>query len=201
MSRSERERTNHTLLNRLLLEHGTEVLRGVFERERPPGNLRDYLASAEFQRTLISLHHAGHITLRQRRRLEAPPFPESSADFDISLLAALLRNICGLRHPSHCVWSPHENWDDTLEVNIARLREYKNEFVSHVTSASLDDATFEEHWGKISGTIIALAGRQKERYASAISQLKSSQRFAEVKQKLEHLEGMLVVIPMSYGSS
>lgn len=76
-----------------------------------------------------------------------------------------------------------------MEVNIARLREYKNEFLSHATSASLDDATFEEYWGKISGAIIALGGR--ERYAAAISQLKSSQAFVEVKKKIDCLEEMM----------
>ena len=59
--------------------------------------------------------------------LEKHPLPESSAHFDISRLVALLRNICGLMPPHYCEWNPHGNWDNTIEVDIARLRDYKND--------------------------------------------------------------------------
>lgn len=192
MGNSEREHTNHALLNRLIVDYGTVVLREIFDSRRPPGELKDYLASHAFQASLVKLHGAGYISLAVRRRLQTRPFPKSSDDLDITLLAALLRTTCSLMPPHFREWNDNQKWDETREVNIARLRDYKNRFVSHVTSASLDDATFEEHWGKISGTIIALADEgEKERYASAISQLKSSQRFVEVKQKLQHLEEMM----------
>lgn len=122
--------------------------------------------------------------------------------FDISLLAVLLSIARGfkLKHPRCCEWNNHISWEQTEEVNIARLRDYRNKF-AHPTSASLDDATFEEYWGRISSAIIALGGTEKKQYASAISQFKSPQESVDVKLKLEHLEGMLIVIPMNYGSS
>lgn len=199
MTHPERGRNNRARLDWLLRDHGTEVLRSMVERNIPPGKLQDYLSSPEFQGTLERAHCDGYISMHQRRKLWTCPRLET---FDISLLAALLKiaPVFNLKPASSREWKDQIRWDQSKEVNIATLRDYRNE-LAHSTSASIDDVTFEEYWGRISSAIIALGGTEKERYASAISQLKSPQESVDVNLRLQHLEGMLIVIPMSYGSS
>ena len=205
MASPGREHINHALLNRLLLDYGTLVLRKIFDSIHPPDRLQDYLSSPSTQDTLNDLLNHGYIKLPQWRML-VKQRPLSSADFDISLLAALLRNICGLMPPHYHQWRCYEIWDNNIAVNIARLRDFKSKFASHPTSASLDDATFKEYWEKTRSAIIVLGGQV---YAPLIDQLRNErmdfeaenrrQEFLEIRQRLEHLEGML--IPMIYSCS
>ncbi|XP_074632884.1 uncharacterized protein LOC141891773 isoform X2 [Acropora palmata] len=92
-------------------------------------------------------------------------------------------------------WGFYKIWDDSIEVNIARLRDYKNKFVSHPSSASLDDATFKEYWEKTRSAIIVLGGQE---YAPFINQLRNqridlkaqnrSQEFLEIQQSFQDLK-------------
>lgn len=198
-----REQTNHHLLNRLLVDYGTLVLRRKFDSIHHPDRLQDYLSSPAFQVTLDRLFDRSYIDFSQYRTLQQRPV--SSADFDISLLAALLRNVCHLKSPRSPQWGFYKNWDDSIEVNIARLRDYKNKFVSHPSSASLDDATFKEYWEKTRSAIIVLGGQE---YAPFINQLGNqridleaqnrSQEFLEIQQSFQDLKGMLIPMIYSY---
>jgi len=193
MAGLEREQTNYHLLNRLLVEYGTLVLRRKFDSIHPPDTLKDYLSSRAFQVTLDRLFKRSYINFSQYRTLQQQSV--SSADFDISLLAVLLRNVCGLKSPRSPQWG---FWDDSIEVNIARLRDYKNKFVSHPSSASLDDATFKEYWEKTRSAIIVLGGQE---YAPFINQLRNqridlkaqnrSQEFLEIQQSFQDLKEMM----------
>ncbi|XP_067029638.1 uncharacterized protein [Acropora muricata] len=191
-----RERTNHYLLNRLLVEYGTLVLRRIFDSIYPPDRLQDYLSSPATQVTLDELYRQSYINFPQYRMLQQRPV--SSADFDISLLAVLLRNICNLMPPYSREWRPSEIWDENIEVNISRLRDYKNRFVSHANDFLLDDATFKEYWEKTRSAIIVLGGQG---YVPLINQLGNermdleaqnrNREFLEIQQRFEHLEEMM----------
>lgn len=194
-----RERTNHYLLNRLLVDFGTLVLRGIFDSKYPPDRLQDYLSSPAFQDTLNQLFEKSYIDFPQYRMLQQRPV--SSADFDISLLVALLRNIGGLMPSNYREWRYSGTWDENIVVNISRLRDYKNKFVSHASSFSLDDATFKEYWEKTRSAIIVLGGQE---YAPLINQLGNqrtdleaqnrSQEFLEIQQSFEDLKGILILM-------
>lgn len=201
---STREDTNFDRLNRLIKEYGTGVLRDIFDHKCPPRQLERRLLFYKpqlqhlFDRGILNCDQWRLLYPRRRRS------PNSST-FDITLLSILLRNICSLSARRH-YWKKHRHRDNKTEVNVARLRDYRNKF-DHSSSASLDDAKFEEYWAKISSTIIVLGGR--ENYALAIRQLKTgrmdsevatlSQELQETRQELGHLKGML--IPVSYRSS
>lgn len=196
MAGLRRERNNHYHLNRLLVEYGTLVLRRIFDRIHPPDRLQDYLSSPATQVTLDELYRQSYINFPQYRMLQQRPV--SSADFDISLLAALLRNICGLMPPYFREWRPSEIWDENIEVNISRLRDYKNRFVSHASDFLLDDATFKEYWEKTRSAIIVLGGQE---YAPLINQLwnermdleaqNRNREFLEIERRFEDLEEMM----------
>lgn len=200
---SRREDINYDRVNRLLVKYGTEVLRKLFDDRCPADKLKDILSSDEISQTLDYLYNEGILTTAQKRKL----YPNdsstvSSANFDITLLAMLLRNICGYSDPEDDKWQRPRHWDNSTEANIARLRIFKNKITSHSTLPSLTDAEFEDYWRVISNAIIALGGEKI--YASLISQLKTepmdsgakilSQELQEKKQELEDLKGMLIPI-------
>lgn len=82
----------------------------------------------------------------------------SSKDFDITLLVALLRNICGLS-ASAAVWKGPPSSTDTTETDdIVRIRNHRNEVFAHANRASVDDATFNTYWVSIKETLVRLGG-------------------------------------------
>ena len=95
----------------------------------------------------------------------------SSANFDVTLLMVLLRNICGLSPPvSTCSWDklPPDS-DNSTEANIVRIKCYRNDVYGHATKASVDDATFNALWQKISSAVLALGSG----YGTVVSRLKT----------------------------
>ena len=95
----------------------------------------------------------------------------SSANFEFTLLMVLLRNICGLSPPvSTGSWDklPPDS-DNSTEANIVRIKWYRNDVYGHATKASVDDATFNVLWQKISSAVLALGTG----YGTVISRLKT----------------------------
>ena len=174
---STQETTHYARLCRLLVDVGCTVLRDTFDSIHPPANLHGVLSSPKVLHTLQSL---------QRRRILNPLqwgklFPTvastvSSANFDVTLLMVLLRNICGLSPPvSTGNWDklPPDS-DNSTQANIVRIKWYRNNIHAHATEASVDDPTFNALWQKISSAILALAsGPHYTMYETSISQLKT----------------------------
>ena len=95
----------------------------------------------------------------------------SSANFDVTLLMVLLRNICGLNPPvSTGSWDklPPDS-DNSTEANIVRIKWYRNDVYDHATKASVDDATFNVLWQKISSAVLALGSG----YGAVIRRMKT----------------------------
>ena len=80
----------------------------------------------------------------------------SSANFDVTLLIVLLRNICGLSPPL-------TGWDDlppaadkNIAHDIARVKYYRNTVYGRATQASVDDRSFNTFWQEIRDTLVRL---------------------------------------------
>ena len=158
LSTSTKETTNYARLCRLLVDVGCQALRDTFDGIHPPAGLHGVLVS---QKPTLQ-------TLRSRRILNPTqwnslyptinPTSVSSANFDITLLVLLLRNICHLSPPTSTgSWDKLPPVSDgTMEANIARVKYHRNEFYGHVTKASVDDVTFETLWQKIETALIGL---------------------------------------------
>ena len=175
---STQENTNFARLCRLLIDVGCMVLRDVFDSMHPPANLDVVLSSPSVRPTLQSLRNRHVLSSLQWEKL-FPIFASnvSSANFDVSLLMILLRNICGLSPPTST-----GNWDklppdsdDSTEANIVRIKFYRNDVYVYASEVSLDDPTFNKLWQKISSAILELApGTNKETmYEPAIKKLKT----------------------------
>ena len=174
---SMQENTNYARLCRLLVDVGARVIRDVFDSKHPPANLHTVLNDPSVFSTLRNLHREKILNPVQWERLFPPVTSNvSSANFDVSLLMILLRNICGLSRPTST-----GNWDklppasdDSTEANLVRIKCFRNEVHAHASKASVDDLTFNTLWQKISSAILALASETNSTlYATAINRLKT----------------------------
>ena len=167
---SSKETTNYARLCRLLVDVGSQVLRERFDKIHPPGGLDTALATPPALPKLQSLKKKKVLNPLQWDLLyPVIKSSVSSKNFDITLLMVLLRNICGLTPPV-------TGWDNlplptdlSCEADIARIKYYRNTVYAHVTQASVDDATFDNHWIHIRDTLVRLGGMD---YKAAIDDLK-----------------------------
>ena len=169
---STQETTNYARLCRLLVDVGFTVLRDTFHRIHPTANLHVVLSSPSVLPTLESLKQRRVLNSSQWEKL-FPAVASSvlSANFDVTLLMVLLRNICGLSPPASTgSWDelPPDS-DNSTEANIVRIKWYRNDVYGHATKASVDDATFNALWQKISSAVLALGSG----YGAIISRLKT----------------------------
>ena len=171
---STQENTNYARLCRLLVDVGRTVLCDIFDsiHVHPPANLHVVLSSAPVFSILQSLRKKKVLNPLQWVKLfPAVTSSVSSANFDVTLLMVLLRNICGLS-PSviTCSWDklPPDS-DNSTEANIVRIKWYRNDVYGHATKSSVDDATFNALWQKISSAVLALGSG----YGAVISRLKT----------------------------
>jgi len=165
---SSKETTNYARLCRLLVDVGTQVLRETFERKRPPGDLHTVLTTPPVQGTLTSLQKKRVLNPTQWGKLVSPTV--SSNDFDITLLVVLLRNVCSLSPPATSWKSPPTTTDLSEAADIVRIRIHRNEVYAHINRASVDDATFNNHWVSIKEPLLRLGG---PRYQTVIDNLKT----------------------------
>ena len=169
---STQENTNYARLCRLLVDVGCTVLRDAFDSIHPPANLHVVFSSPSVFSTLQSLKKNGVLNPLQWGKLfPAVASAVSSANFDVTLLMVLLRNTCGLSPPvSTHSWDKFPpGSDNSTEANIVRIKCYRNDVYGHATKASVDDATFNALWQKISTAILALGSG----YKTVISSLKT----------------------------
>ena len=168
---STQENTNYARLCRLLVDVGCTVLRDTFNSIHPPANLHGVLSSPSVFPTLQSLRKKRVLNPLQWGKLfPAVASAVSSANFDVTLLMVLLRNICGLSPPvSTGNWDklPPDS-DNSTEANIVRIKWYRNDVYAHATKASVDDSTFNALWQKISIAVLTLGSG----YGTDIGQLK-----------------------------
>ena len=179
---SNKERTNYARLCRLLVDVGTQVLRETFDKIHPPGSLHTVLTTAPVNAKLTSMKKMKAINPTQWAALTSPTV--SSEDFDITLLVALLRNICGLAAPLTGWNSPPSSTDTTKVADIARIRIHRNEVFAHANRASVDVARFNTYWVDIEKPLVRLGGPS---YQAIIYNLKTECMDPEKEQHYQEL--------------
>ena len=159
--RSSHNKAYGAKLSRLIIDGGRLALQNVFDTICTPVPLHIFL----------NTHHTTLSKLLSRRILNGkqwdllfPPHgvPPDSSTFDITLLFALLRNICGI-HPPASGWdSLPPQTDHSLEANLARIKWFRNELYAHVTSTEIDAHLFSKYWVELSDTLVQLGLDQSE---------------------------------------
>ena len=167
---STKETTNYARLCRLLVGVGSQVLRERFDKIHPPGGLDTVLATPPALPKLKSLQKKKVLNPLQWDKLyPVIKSSVSSKNFDITLLMVLLRSICGLTPPATGWDALPLPTDCSCEADIARIKFYRNTVYAHATQASVEDATFDNHWTHIRDTLVRLGGLP---YEAAIDDLK-----------------------------
>ena len=111
----------------MLLKLGTEVLRKLLDNKVGGQSFATYITADRIKRNRLQLLVSRNI-INANQAMLLPPgnMTTSSADFDISMLVCLLRNLCDLSHPGDQVWINPAPADRGVEANIARLRLKRN---------------------------------------------------------------------------
>ena len=145
------EKTNGTRLARLLIDEGTSALERFFLFSIHPETLEDAL-----KKNLPKLQN-----LRPRRVISDDQWeklfpgtgdPPNIAQFDITLLHLLIREISNLPPPA-TGWNklPAKN-DESIQANIATIKYFRNE-LSHSPSTAITESEFEDKWNQISSAL------------------------------------------------
>ena len=181
---STKETSNYAWLCCLLVDVGSCVLREIFDRICPPGNLHTVLNDPKNHAKLQTLRKKRVLSTSQWRKLY-PAFKSSvcSRDFDTFLLVFLLRNIWGLTLPA-------SGQDDLLATDISpaaditRIKILRDRVYSHVTSGSVDDPTFSCYWNDIKDTFQRIGGAH---YQDVINHLKTDFMDADIEEDYQEL--------------
>ena len=182
---STKETTNYARLCRLLVDVGAHVLRKTFDKKRPTGSLDTVLSTPPTHARLQSLRKKRVLNPTQWSKLyPAIKSSVSSANFDITLLMVLLRNICGLVPPPTGWDSLPAATDLTPEADIVRIKFYRNTVYGHASEASVDDATFSQYWQDIQDALVRLGGTC---YQDAIDDLKIDSMDPEIEEHYQEL--------------
>ena len=165
-----KETTNYAQLCRLLVDGGTKVFRGIFDKIHPPESLHHTLST---HRAFLESLYMGNqrILNREQWRKLFPSTPSivSSQNFDITLLTLLLRNISGLRPPDTGWNTLPPATDASTEADIIRVKYWRNEVYGHDSRAFVHDLMFHRYWQNIQETLIRLGGK---RYGPVINTVK-----------------------------
>ena len=173
-------KANFTRICQLLLDKGSEALRGVLNPKHPPATLATALNS--HRRSLLGIKYSV-IKGPQWDLLYPTTGPTDSEKFDITLLTILLRNICVLPPPA-TGWNVIPAAGDTsMSADIVRIKMYRNEVYGHIASAECDDATFKKLWQEISQTLVRLGIPQQD-----IDELKVAPLSPEEESYIEKLK-------------
>ena len=180
---STKESTNYARLCRLLVDVGTQALRDKFDSIHSPAGLHGILTRPPAYDTLKALRKKRILNPSQWGKLY-PTIPSglSTANFDITLLMLLLRNICGLTPPATGWNNLPPVTDTSIEANLARVKYYRNNVYAHASQASTDDATFNSCWQDISNALIGLGAD-----ASVISKLKTENMDPDMEEYYQDL--------------
>ena len=182
---STKETSNYARLCHLLVDVGSCVLREIFDRICPPGNLHTVLSDPKNHAKLQTLRKKRVLSTSQWRKLY-PAFKSSvcSRDFDTFLLVFLLRNIWDLTLPASGQNDLSLVTDTTPAADITRIKILRDRVYSHVTSGSVDDPTFSSYWNDIKDTFQRIGGA---RYQDVINDLKTDCMDADIEKDYQEL--------------
>lgn len=153
--RSTVGKDNFQRLARLLISGGTSLLSEVFDTFCPPSQLSTILSAPATEKLLKK----AKLTKPQWECLyPSPGVYGTSTDFDITLLARLLRTICNLTPPSAGWDISPSNTDHSLAADLVRIRLLRNSVYGHNQTMEIADEEFPPLWQEISEVLVRIAG-------------------------------------------
>ena len=144
--RSTKQKSNFLRLTRLLIRGGAVLFREIFDSIHSPANLPTTLSDPSVERQL----REARLTSPEWNCLyPSPGVYGKSSDFDISLIFKLLRTICNLTPPPTGWDSLPNDFDHSLEADLARIKYYRNEVYGHSNNLEFLMNSFLTSGGKL----------------------------------------------------
>lgn len=159
----DNQRENFFRIIGLVVDPGTEILRGVLHSQIPPDQLSSYLNERANKDIIDKLLKKGVINDTQYELLTKSD--SDAKEFDITLLVTVLRNICtAIQGPNHSKgWAVKpediDDSDHSLGAEILRLKNIRNSITAHTPSTHLPTDKFEKLWGQIKDIILSIADK------------------------------------------
>ena len=155
VSKTSETKENFYRLSTLLVDGGSTALRDVFDSIHLPTTLPTVLSNPSNQ---AKLRTAGLARPLLNKLYPSPGACGKSEDFDITLLALLLRHICNLISPAGTGWNKMPVASDlTLSADITRIKCYRNELYAHARAVHVDNNDFQRLWKELECIFIRLA--------------------------------------------
>nr|XP_022319238.1 uncharacterized protein LOC111122013 [Crassostrea virginica] len=142
---SDEDRTRFCKLSLIIIDELTQILRDLLHNEVPSTRI--------FQK-VIKVNHLTKTLRTDQIAIIRDANIRAYQDFDITLLYALLRNVCQNITP------PSQNWgvsimpspnEVTVGDDIERIRLIRNKLFGHISEAAISETEFKEHWSIIYG--------------------------------------------------
>ena len=117
--------------------------------------LRQYIPETDMHRVLNNPANKQLMERRLSKEQKSILYPQtgvfngSYADFDVSLLYRLIRNLTRI-HDHKTGWGNEPDiTDNSIAANIERIRLLRNKYYAHSSPSHLPDTEFEKVWKKI----------------------------------------------------
>ncbi|XP_053382063.1 uncharacterized protein LOC128549442 [Mercenaria mercenaria] len=139
-------------LQTLIIDGGLLILRNILDQNLHVQNI-SLSACLNTERPKITLLKRQNTITQVQYDLLYPPAGgklPSTADFDITLIICLLRNLktCGLN--TKFKWNdPLQATDTSIEADVLRLKHFRNEVAHISTTTGIDVKTFNLKWTEI----------------------------------------------------
>ena len=164
-----KENENYARLSRAIVDLMTFILREI---------LMLYILPADIERNALPFKSKKLKNLRAEQwDLIQKANTKGYSDFDITLLYALLRNLCTSVPKPSTKWGRNDmpgNHEVTLGDDIERIRIVKNGLQSHMPTTILNDAEFEDYWKILRDVCVRLDLQFNKKYTDDLDKLKTA---------------------------
>ena len=162
-----KENENYARLSRAIVDLMTFVLREILTLYILPANIER--KALPFGSTKLKNLHTEQWDLIHKASTNG------YADFDITLLYTLLRNLCtSVPKPTAKRGNDlPKNHEVTLGDDIERIRIVKNRLQSHLPTTILNDTEFEDYWKILRDVCVRLDSQFNKKYTDDLDNLKT----------------------------
>ena len=164
-----KENENFARLSRAIVDLMTLILREI---------LMLYILPADIEKNALPFKSTKLKNLRAEQwDLIQKANTKGYSDFDITLLYALLRNLCTSVPKPSSKWGRNDlpkNHEVTLGDDIERIRIVKNGLQSHIPTTKLNDPEFEDYWKILRDVCVRLDSQLTKKYTDDLDNLKTA---------------------------
>ena len=163
-----KENENYARLSRAIVDLMTFILREI---------LTLYILPADIEKNALPFKNTKLKNLRTEQwDLIQKANTNKYADFDITLLYTLLRNLCTSVPKPSTKWGRNDlpkSHEVTIGDDIERIRIVKNGLQSHIPTTKLNDAEFEDNWKILRDVCLRLDTQFNKKYTDDLDNLKT----------------------------